>query len=326
MSVLLWGLGALAAAGGAFAAFAPREPVKTDLCFDADQLDGGVDAWLAAAEARVPGIRAGAEKRVLWAGAPEARTDWAVVYIHGFSAAPDEIRPVPDLVAQGLAANLVFTRLKGHGQDGPAMAEATVAGWMEDVAEALAIGHRVGRRVLVMGTSTGATLVSLALHERMGADVAGVVLVSPNFRVADPKAALITWPGARWWLPLLAGREIGFEPRSAAHARLWMTRYPSLAVLPMGAAVRAASGRRHEDVTTPALFVFDPGDQIVDHRVSRKIAARWGGPAEVHTVTLGPEDDPSRHLVAGEVLSPRMSVPVSEVVLDWTRRLSVNGG
>lgn len=321
MSVLLWGIGALAVAGGGFAALAPREPVTTDVRFDAGQLDGGVDDWLARSEAQVPGIRAGAEKRVLWAGAPEVQADWAVVYIHGFSAASAEIRPVPDLVAQGLGANLVFTRLKGHGRDGPAMAEATVQGWMEDVAEALAIGHRVGRRVLVMGTSTGATLVTLALHEKMAADVAGVVMVSPNFRVADPKAALITWPGARWWLPLLAGREIGFEPRSAAHARLWTARYPSLSVLPMGAAVRAAARRRHEDARTPALFVFDPGDQIVDHRVSRKVAARWGGPATVHEVTLGPQDDPSRHLVAGEVLSPDMSAPLAKVVLDWAQRL-----
>ncbi|WP_417208112.1 alpha/beta hydrolase [Antarctobacter sp.] len=326
MSLLLWGIGALAAAGGTYAALAPREPVKTDVTFEAAVLDGGVDAYLAAAEARVPGIRAGAEKRVHWSGAPEAQTEWAVVYIHGFSAAPDEIRPVPDLVAQGLGANLLFTRLRGHGRDGPAMAEATVEGWMRDVAEALAIGRRIGRRVLVMGTSTGATLATLALHEGMGAGVAGAVMVSPNYRVADPKAALITWPGARWWLPLLAGKDIGFEPRSAAHARLWTTRYPSLAVLPMGAAVRAATRRRHEDVRTPALFVFDPGDQIVDHRVSRTVAARWGAGADLHEVTLGPEDDPSRHLVAGAVLSPGMSAPLAEVMLDWVRRLPPEGG
>ncbi|WP_323771329.1 alpha/beta hydrolase [Antarctobacter sp.] len=321
MSLLLWGLGALAAAGGSYAALAPREPVKTDVAFDTALLDGGIDPYLAASEARVPGIRAGAEKRVHWSATPEAQTDWAVVYIHGFSAAPDEIRPVPDHVARGLGANLVFTRLKGHGRDGPAMAEATVEGWMQDVAEALAIGHRVGRRVLVMGTSTGATLATLALHEGMGAGVAGAVMVSPNYKVADPKAALITWPGARWWLPLLAGRDIGFEPRSEAHARLWTTRYPSLAVLPMGAAVREVHRRRHEDVAVPALFVFDPGDQIVDHSASRKIAARWGAGADLHEVDLGPQDDPSRHLVAGEVLSPGMSAPLAEVMLNWVRRL-----
>lgn len=321
MSLLFWGLGAVIGIGGAFAGFAPREPAKTDSIFEDSLLDAGVDAWLSATEGQVPNLRDGAQKRVIWAGSPEVRTDWALVYIHGFSAASDEIRPVPDLVAQGLGANLVFTRLKGHGRDGPAMAEASVEGWMEDVAEALAIARRVGRRVLVLGTSTGATLATLALHEQMGKGLDGVVLISPNFKVADPKARLITWPGARWWLPVLAGREIGFEPRSAAHGRLWTTRYPSVAVLPMGAAVRAVHHRRVEDLRVPALFVFDPGDQIVDHRVTRRLAARWGAAAHVHEVSLDPDEDPSRHLVAGDVLSPRRSAPLAQAVLDWAQSL-----
>ncbi|WP_167647556.1 serine aminopeptidase domain-containing protein [Mameliella alba] len=321
MSALLWGLGALAAAGGAYGAFAPREPVVTDVRFDAAQLDGGVNDWLARSEAKVPNLRPGAQKQVIWAGAPEVQTDWALVYVHGFSAAPQEIRPVPDMVAQGLGANLVFTRLKGHGRDGPAMAEATVEGWMEDMAEALAIGHRIGRRVLLMGCSTGATLATLALHEAMGAKVTGVILVSPNYKLADPKSALITWPGARWWVPWLAGREIGFEPRGETHGQYWTSRYPSLAVLPMGAAVREVHRRRHRDLSVPALFVFDPGDRIVDHGVTRQVAARWGARAELHELDLGPQDDPSRHLVAGDVLSPRMSEPVAGAMLDWARRL-----
>ncbi len=321
MSALLWGLGALGAMGGAYGVIAPREPVVTDVRFDAAQLEGGVDAFLARSEAEVPNLRPGAQKQVIWAGAQEAQTDWALVYVHGFSAAPQEIRPVPDLVAEGLGANLVFTRLKGHGRDGPAMVEATVEGWMEDMAEALAIGHRVGRRVLLMGCSTGATLATLALHEAMAAEVAGVILVSPNYRLADRKSALITWPGARWWVPWLAGREIGFEPRGETHGQFWTSRYPSLAVLPMGAAVREVHRRRHEDLSAPALFVFDPGDRIVDHRVSRQVAARWGAEADLHELDLGPEDDPSRHLVAGDVLSPRLSAPVAGAMLEWARRL-----
>lgn len=321
MSGLLWGLGALMAAGGVYGAFAPREPVVTDVTFDAEKLANGVDPWLAASEQAVPNLRLGAEKRVIWAEAPETRVEWAVVYVHGFSAASEEIRPVPDIVARGLGANLFFTRLRGHGRDGAAMAEASVKGWMEDMAEALAIGHQIGRRVLVMGCSTGATLATLALHETMGAEVAGTVLVSPNFKLADPKTALITWPGARWWVPWLAGREIGFAPRSEAHGRLWTSRYPSLAVLPMGAAVCAVHRRRHEAVRSPALFVFDPGDRIVDHRVSRKVAARWGAGADLLELDLGPEDDPSRHLVAGAVLSPGRSEPVAQAILAWARKL-----
>ncbi|MGR3542538.1 MAG: alpha/beta hydrolase, partial [Hasllibacter sp.] len=77
----------------------------------------GIDAWLAEREGTVANLKDGAEKRVIWAGAPGERTEWAVVYVHGFSATSEEARPMPDLVAEGLGANLHFARLEGHGVD-----------------------------------------------------------------------------------------------------------------------------------------------------------------------------------------------------------------
>lgn len=302
----------------------PREPARTDVHFDPSQLDLGVGAYLARVEARVTDRRPGVEKRVLWHGAPEVRTPWAVVYIHGFSATSEELRPLPDKVAQGLGANIVFTRLRGHGRSGQAMAEASVEGWMEDVAEALAIGHRIGERVLVMGCSTGCTLITLALHEEMGRAIDGVVLLAPNFRVRDPKAMLTTWRGARYWLPLLAGRERGFTPSSEAHGQYWTARYPSVGLLPMGAAVRAVNRRAFSDLTTPVLFVFDDRDALVDHTRTREVAALWGGPSDIHAVQTGPGDDPGHHVIAGDILSPGMTDPIAQKVLDWARRLDVS--
>jgi len=124
-----------------------------------------LDGWLAAREAAVPDLRPDAARRIVWADAAGARTDWAVVYLHGFSASGEEIRPVPDAVAAALGANLFFARLSGHGRDGAAMAEASVADWMADTAEALAIGRALGERVLVIGTSTGAALATAAAHD-----------------------------------------------------------------------------------------------------------------------------------------------------------------
>ena len=58
----------------------------------------------------------------------------------------------------GLGANLFYTRLTGHGQDGAAMAEGSVNAWINDYAEAMAIGRAIGDKVVVIGTSTGASL------------------------------------------------------------------------------------------------------------------------------------------------------------------------
>jgi hypothetical protein len=69
----------------------------------------------------------------------------------------------------------------------------------------------------------------------------------------------------------------------------------------------------------PVLMLYDPRDRVVDHRQTRRIARRWG--ATARAVTLGPGDDPARHVIAGDILSPGMTETVAAQVLDWARRL-----
>lgn len=187
--------------------FGPRTPFDDDPqaveAPPAEELDG----WLAAREAEVPDLRPGAAKEIVWADpAAPARTPLAVVYVHGFSATKAEIRPVPDIVARELGANLHFARLTGHGRTSDAMGEATVGAWFDDVAEALAVGRRIGDRVLVIATSTGGTLAALfAADPEMSRDVAGIAFVSPNFGVQSVGSSLLTLPFARSFVPLVIG-------------------------------------------------------------------------------------------------------------------------
>lgn len=285
-----------------------------------------LDDWLAAREAAVPDLRADAAKLIVWAGERGQRTDWAVVYLHGFSASREEIRPVPDEVAAGLGANLYFARLTGHGRDGAAMGEASVADWAADTAEALAIGRALGSRVLVIGNSTGAALATLAAHDPgMGDRVAGVVLVSPNFRVSGWAGRLIEWPGVRSWGPLLVGAERGFEPRSPDHARHWTTRYPTVALAPLGALTRAVRSQDDGDAAVPALFVVSERDRIVDSHAAIRKAARWGvdrdASAELMAVSLQPGDDRAGHVLGGDILSPGGTAPLVARILGWAAGL-----
>ncbi|QFS82004.1 Thermostable monoacylglycerol lipase [Roseivivax sp. THAF40] len=302
---------------------APEEPDDLSAQFDEALLSDGVDAYLEGREARVPDLREGAAKRVIWARVPEDRTEWAVVYLHGFSAGPEEIRPVPDRVAEALGANLYFARLTGHGRDGAAMAEASLPHWMGDVAEAMAIGRRIGERVLVLGTSTGGTLATLAAHDPdLSEDVAGLVLISPNYRVKSLSAMILTWPGVRYWGPLLAGAERRFSPQNADHAAHWTTAYPTTALLPMAETVKAARAVPHDRIDTPALFVFSDLDQVVDAGVTRQVASAWGGPVEIMPVDPA-RTEPAAHVIAGDILSPEMTGPVVARIVDWARALPV---
>ncbi len=302
--------------------FGPYEPSSLRAHFDPSRLDAGVEPYFQSVEAAFDDITPGTEKRVIRADVGQARTDWAVVYVHGFSATSQEIRPVPDRVAQALGAHLVFTRLQGHGRGAQAMATGTVAGWMADVAEALAAARSLGDRVLVISTSTGGTLMAAAAQDpALMQQVAGIVFVSPNFGINNPLAPLLTWPAARYWLPMLAGARRGFTPKNDAQARYWTTEYPSVAAMPLAALVKTVGQLDPGKATTPALFWYSDSDQVVRPDLTADVAARWGGPVRVVQPVLGPGDDASGHVIAGDIVSPGQTGGAVAGIIDWARGL-----
>ncbi|QYK43144.1 MAG: alpha/beta fold hydrolase [Paracoccaceae bacterium] len=300
----------------------PRDRMDPTLDFDAAALPEDLDAWLAAREAVIPDIVPGAGKAIVWAGEPGVRTAMAVVYVHGFSATWHEIAPVPQDVARALGANLYLTRLAGHGRDGAAMATASPEDWMTDLAEALAIGRRLGDRVLIIATSTGATLATVGLADPAGArDVAGAVFVSPNYRLASVAGAILDMPLARHWGPWVAGAERAFTPVNADHARWWTTRYPTAALFPMATLMRHARALDFGAMTVPLLVIRSPQDRVVDAGASAAVVSAWGAPARLVEPDLTPADDPYAHVIAGDVLSPGQTAWATALILDWARGL-----
>jgi len=275
-----------------------------------------IAARIAAKEAVVPDLRPGCEKQIVWADASALRTRYALLFIHGFSASPQEIRPLPDFVAQQLGANLYLTRLTGHGRDGPAMGEATLAAWQEDVAEALDVAAELGEKVIIMGCSTGCTLATLALAK--GADAQAVIHISPNFGLAHRVAQwLLDAPGARIWGQFIAGHQRSFPVISDSHAAYWTTTYPTKAVHVMADAVRAARKADLAQINTPALFCYNPADQVVSARATRAAMAQWGGPTAEVVLQQTAEDDKMGHVMAGNVFSPGQTAPLAQRIMAW---------
>ena len=276
----------------------------------------GIDDWLAQREVTVPGLRNGCGAEIVWAGAAETETEWSVVYLHGFSATQQDLRPMPDRLAAALGANLFLARLTGHGQDGDALAAATDAAWRYDAQEAIDIGHLIGRKVLLIGCSTGCTLAALALAG--GAKVDGCVLVSPNFGLRHLLARLVlALPGVRHYGHLLAGSERSFPALSPEHEAFWTLRYPTRALYPMNDLVRDAWRSDLEGIATPLLMVLNDGDQVVNPAKARKVMRRWGGPVTHVSLEQGPTDDPMGHVMAGDIMSPNQTEPMVRRIFDW---------
>ena len=243
----------------------PRTGVQRSIDFSEANIPADLDAYIAQREAQFSDIRPGDAKRILWAGVKGAKTPLSVVYVHGFSAGPAELRPVPEEVAKALGANLFFTRLAGHGRDGAAMAQASAEDWLFDMAEAMAIGRRLGDRVIVIGTSTGGTLAALAASDpQLNQGLAGTVLISPNFGIHAPAQWILDAPFVESWGGAVAGETRAFTPHNDEQARHWTTEYPTAALYPMARLIRAALEVDYAQVKTPALFLYAPADKVVD--------------------------------------------------------------
>lgn len=321
MKKTLAAIAVLIAALAATALLGPREPVEENIAEISLPKLTQLDTWLAERESKVANLRDGSAKTIVWANPViKFRTEYAVVYIHGFSANREEVRPLPDIVAKQLGANLHFARLTGHGRDGAAMAQTSANAWLNDVAEALAVGRALGDKVLVLSASTGGTLATWALSKpELAEGVVGSVKISPNYAVQAEGAEVLTWPWARHIVPLVFGEERSFEPINDGHARHWTTSYPNVALLPMQATVKRASEVAVEELETPTLFIVHPDDKVVRSDVTKQVAERWGGPAEL--VEIETSDDPFNHVIAGNILSPSTTQSMAERVIAWAKKL-----
>lgn len=300
----------------------PVQKLDPGITFDPAGIPPDLDAYLAATEAKFPDITPGSAKRIVWARGKGERTPLSIIYLHGFSATAEEIRPVPDQVAQALGANLFFTRLAGHGRTGAAMAEATPEAWLQDTAEAMEIGRRLGDRVLIISTSTGGTLAAIvATDPDLAKNLAGIVMISPNFGVKAMAARLLDLPFAPIWGPWVAGSERSFSPANASQAAHWTTSYPTAALFPMATLVRYARSLDLTQAKVPLLLLYSPQDQVVDPEKTLQLLSGWAGPKQIEMRQTDSGDDAYHHVIAGDILSPGQTASTITLITDWAKTL-----
>ena len=311
----------LLVAGGVAFLTGPRVPVDTTITFDATSLGTDLDAYLVKREAETPNLRAGLGREIIWAfPASKAKTPISIVYVHGFSASKGEVRPLPDLVAKALGANLYYTRLTGHGQDGAAMAAATVNDWVNDYAEAMVIGRAIGEKVLIISTSMGGGLTTWGLTQpALSENIMGAVFISPNYGVQAAGSEILTAPFGKQLANLIVGKERSFKPENELHGTLWTPVYPTDAVIPMAGLTALAAAQPVEQIKTPAFFIYSKTDKVIRPDLVEAIEARWGGPKQILAVEKN--DDPYSHVIAGDALSPSTTQPLADAIIAWAKGL-----
>jgi len=291
----------------------PHQPVS---------LPTDLDAFLRERESRHLDLRPDSAAHIRWfRGAQDQRTELGLVYVHGFSASHREAHPYPERMAELLSANLYHLRLSGHGRSSTAMGNATASDWLTDVAEAREIARRIGHRTLLIGTSQGGALALLSAVSD-SADLAAVVVVSPNFGIADPTAGLLSGPWGERIAQFILGSEHSFAPVNAEHARHWTTRYPVRSLVAMQQVVDALQAAPLESITVPVLAFYSRRDRVIDPEKLRHGIAKVGS-ERVWLVRLDEAADPQGHVLVGDILSPNTTAPALETTLAFLQAAGV---
>ncbi|MEX2231537.1 MAG: alpha/beta fold hydrolase [Cyclobacteriaceae bacterium] len=197
------------------------------------------------------------EARVIWHDSTRRKTEYAVIYLHGFSASQKEGDPVHRRFAKNFGCNLFLPRLSDHGIDTTeTLLLFTADRFWNSAKEALAIGQKLGEKVILISTSSGSTL-ALMLAAKFPDQVHALINLSPNIALKDPAAFILNDPwGLHIARAVMGGknREPGFTEEEA---KFWNKKYrlESLVQLQelLESSMKAETFRR---ITQPSLTLY----------------------------------------------------------------------
>ncbi len=122
------------------------------------------------------------EAKIVWADeAAKEKTEYSIAYLHGFAASRREGFPWHRAIGKKFGCNLYLARLHSHGLKRKHFFEGfTVLKLLSSAVDACRIAQKLGEKVLIMGTSAGASLALCAAGSaQCPVSVKGLMLVSP---------------------------------------------------------------------------------------------------------------------------------------------------
>ena len=275
--------------------------VDMNISLDDLTLTDNLDLYLSKSESRFDDITEGTEKTIMWAGTPGERTAISIVSFHGFSATRQELSPLADTVAKSLNANLFYTRLAGHG--GPGMVDGSVNRWANDANEALQIGHRLGDKVILIGTSTGSTLATWLALQPTNSELGAMILLSPNFYSADSNMSMLLWPWGQHIAEALIGKVRHWESKNPLHEKYWANDYATSSILPLMGLLKIVNDADIENINTPTQMIYSSKDKTISVPAVIDTFARLGS-EQKELVEFNATEDPDFHALAGDLMSP----------------------
>lgn len=205
-----------------------------------------LESYIEKKEAEMP-VRKDNQARIVWQNGTRGVTEYSLVYLHGFAGSYRDAYPVNVNIADSLNANLFLARWAGHGLKPPASLNGFSGerAW-ESAKEALVIGKRIGRKVIIMSTSTGGTL-AIKLAATYPGQIYALINLSPNLEDDQPGTFVLNSPWGYEIADIISfGENKKIEHEQEIAKQYWDTIYPSKALVDLQVLV--------ETTMTPETF------------------------------------------------------------------------
>ena len=252
-------------------------------------------------------IKPGNEAKIIWADSNKSQTDYAIVYLHGFSASQMEGAPVHQNIAKQFNCNLYLARLAEHGIDTTEdLMNLTAERYWESAKLAYAIGKKIGKKVILMSTSTGGTLaLQLAANYP---EIAGSIMYSPNVEVFNPAAPLLNNP---WGLQIgrlvMKGNYVNVPFKNNDYPKYWNSHYRIEAVVALQNLLEATMTQEtFSKITQPSLALYyykdeENQDKVVKVSAIKKMMDAIATPADLKLAMAMPNT--GNHVLASPIVS-----------------------
>ena len=258
-------------------------------------------------EAANPLIKPDNEARIVWADSSrKGKTEYSIVYLHGYGASQGEGAPVHTMLAERYGCNLYLSRLKEQGiESDSAFKSLTAENLLASAREAVAIGYALGEKVIVIGTSTGGALGLKIAAENP--DLAGLILYSPLIETRDARLGLLNEPWGIQAMQTSIGADHLINERTGLAKQYWsryyhINGYVTLAVL----TEEAMTEETFEQVTCPVFLGYyykneEEQDQVVSVEAMMPMFEQLGTPPEQKQKVAFPKA--GNHVIASYIRS-----------------------
>lgn len=213
-------------------------------------------------QSKEKGARPGCEEKLNRFG---PKTEYAILYLHGYGASRAEGEESIDRFANKLHANTYYVRLPGHGTNMEDQASVSYTDYLDESEEALQMMPALGEKIIIVGTSMGALLATHLAAEHPD-KLYALIIASPFYEFVRKEANIASVPGGGKLAEVFGGgkiRDVTKRPddvkdkRSPGFENYWYEKQYFSSIQSLARLKKAVSGEHtFGRVTAPVLMIY----------------------------------------------------------------------